>query len=41
VLRYYADLSEADIATALDCRAGTVKSLAARSLAQLRKTVEP
>lgn len=41
VLRYYADLSEADIATALDCRAGTVKSLASRGLAQLRKAIEP
>lgn len=41
VLRYYADLSEADIAMALDCRTGTVKSLASRGLAQLRKTIEP
>jgi DNA-directed RNA polymerase specialized sigma24 family protein len=40
VLRYYADLSEAEIASALDCRPGTVKSLAARGLAQLRKAIE-
>lgn len=31
VLRYYADLSEAEIADALGCRAGTVKSLASRA----------
>jgi RNA polymerase sigma-70 factor (sigma-E family) len=37
VLRYYADMSEADIAAALGCRAGTVKSLASRALATLRK----
>lgn len=41
VLRFYADLSEADIAAALGCRPGTVKSLASRGLAQLRKVVEP
>lgn len=39
VLRYYADLSEAEIATALGCRAGTVKSLASRALARLHKEI--
>lgn len=37
VLRYYADLSEAEIADALGCRPGTVKSLAARALDRLAK----
>lgn len=37
VLRYYADLSEAEIAAALGCRPGTVKSLASRALATLSK----
>ncbi len=41
VLRYYADLSESDIAETLGCRPGTVKSLAARGLARLRKEIEP
>jgi RNA polymerase sigma factor (sigma-70 family) len=40
VLRYYDDLSEADIACALDCRPGTVKSLLSRALTELRKEVE-
>ena len=40
VLRYYADMSEAEIALALDCRPGTVKSLSARALASLSKEVE-
>ncbi len=40
VLRYYADLSEAEIADALGCRPGTVKSLASRALAQLEKVIE-
>lgn len=39
VLRYYEDLSEAEIAAALGCRPGTVKSLASRALAQLSKDV--
>lgn len=39
VLRYYADLSEAEIADALDCRPGTVKSLASRALATLSKEI--
>ena len=37
VLRYYEDLSEAEIATLLGCRPGTVKSLLSRGLARLRK----
>jgi RNA polymerase sigma-70 factor (sigma-E family) len=41
VLRFYEDLSEADIASALGCRPGTVKSLLHRGLAELRKVVEP
>ncbi|MGQ0823599.1 MAG: SigE family RNA polymerase sigma factor [Actinomycetota bacterium] len=40
VLRYYADLSEREIAEALDCRVGTVKSLASRALARLREDIE-
>lgn len=40
VLRYYADLSEAQIAQALDCRPGTVKSLGSRALAALSKEVQ-
>lgn len=37
VLRYYEDLSEAEIAEVLGCRPGTVKSTAARAIARLRK----
>jgi len=37
VARYWADWSEQEIAAALDCRPGTVKSLSARALAQLHK----
>jgi len=40
VLRYYVGWSEADIADALGCRPGTVKSLAARGLAALRLMVD-
>ncbi|MCU1359487.1 MAG: putative polymerase subfamily sigma factor [Ilumatobacteraceae bacterium] len=40
VLRYYAAMSEAEIAEALDCRPGTVKSLASRALANLSKEIE-
>jgi RNA polymerase sigma factor (sigma-70 family) len=40
VLRYYEDLSEHDIARALGCRPGTVKSLASRALQHLAKEVE-
>ncbi|HEX6518741.1 MAG TPA: SigE family RNA polymerase sigma factor [Streptosporangiaceae bacterium] len=40
VLRYWLDLSEADIAAALNCSVGTVKSQASRALATLRKSAE-
>lgn len=36
VLRYYEDLSEAEIAETLGCSAGTVKSAASRAIARLR-----
>jgi RNA polymerase sigma-70 factor (sigma-E family) len=39
VLRYYLDLSEADIAEALGCRRGTVKSLTHRGLADLKEAL--
>src|SRR4051794_14134518 len=37
VLRYWQDLSEAEIAELLGCRQGTVKSRASRAYAQLRR----
>lgn len=37
VLRYYEDCSEAEIAEALGCRPGTVKSLVSRGLQALRE----
>ena len=37
VLRYYEGLSEAEIAAALGCSAGTVKSAASRAMAKLRQ----
>ena len=40
VLRYYLDLSEADIAAVLGCRPGTVKSLTHRGLADLKEVLE-
>ncbi|MGH9188238.1 MAG: SigE family RNA polymerase sigma factor [Acidimicrobiales bacterium] len=40
VLRYYEDLSEAEIAAVLDCRPGTVKSLASRGLARLHQEID-
>jgi len=40
VLRYYQDLSDADIADALGCRIGTVASLVHRGLEALRKVVD-
>ena len=36
VLRFYADATDRDIAEALGCRPGTVRSLASRGLATLR-----
>jgi len=39
VLRYYEDLSEADIADVLGCSRGTVKSQAAKGLLHLREIV--
>jgi RNA polymerase sigma-70 factor (sigma-E family) len=36
VLRFYADATDKEIATALGCRLGTVRSLASRALATLR-----
>lgn len=41
VLRYFEDLSEAEIAHALNCSTGTVKSQAARGLARLRAALGP
>ncbi len=40
-LRYYEDFSERQIADALGCRPGTVKSHLHRGLARLRKVIEP
>jgi RNA polymerase sigma-70 factor (sigma-E family) len=40
VLRYYEDLSEQQIADALGCRPGTVKSQAAAALASLRSRLD-
>jgi RNA polymerase sigma factor (sigma-70 family) len=40
VLRYFEQLSEVEIAEALSCRPGTVKSLASRALARLRKELD-
>jgi RNA polymerase sigma-70 factor (sigma-E family) len=40
VLRFYADLTDRDIAAILGCRIGTVSSLAARALAALRKDAD-
>ncbi len=37
ILRYYADLPEAEIADALGCRPATVRTAAARALRRLRK----
>jgi len=39
-LRYYLDLPEAEIASALDCRAGTVKSILHRSLATMKEFLD-
>ncbi|MDO8390851.1 MAG: sigma-70 family RNA polymerase sigma factor [Actinomycetota bacterium] len=40
-LRYYADMSEAQMAEHLGCRPGTVKSLVSRGLDLLRKELAP
>lgn len=40
VMRYYLDMTEADVATTLGCRVGTVKSATHRALADLRKMIE-
>lgn len=40
VLRYFADLPEAEVATALGCSVGTVKSSASRALERLRQTLD-
>lgn len=40
VLRYYDDATDADIAADLGCRLGTVRSLASRALATLRRDPE-
>ena len=40
VLRFYEDLPEAEIASLLGCRPGTVKSLLARGLRTLRKELQ-
>ncbi|MBY8873904.1 SigE family RNA polymerase sigma factor [Micromonospora sp. PLK6-60] len=41
VLRYWEDLAEADVAAAMGCSVGTVKSQAARGLARLRDVLRP
>lgn len=41
VLRYFNDLTEAQVAEVLGCPAGTVKSSAARGLARLREALQP
>jgi RNA polymerase sigma factor (sigma-70 family) len=41
VLRFYADLSFDQIATVLQCRLGTAKSLVHRGLARLEELMEP
>jgi RNA polymerase sigma-70 factor (sigma-E family) len=40
VLRYFEDLSEADVAEAMGCSVGTVKSTTSRALDRLRELVE-
>jgi RNA polymerase sigma factor (sigma-70 family) len=40
VLRYYEDLSEHDIARALGCASGTVKSALSRGLASMKIDLE-
>jgi len=40
VLRYFEDLSAAEVATAMECSIGTVKSTTSRALDRLREAVE-
>jgi RNA polymerase sigma factor (sigma-70 family) len=40
VMRYYLDLTEADVAASLGCRIGTVKSTSHRALKDLRRMLE-
>ncbi len=40
VMRFYLDMTEAEVAATLGCRIGTVKSTTHRALADLRKTME-
>ena len=41
VLRYFLDLPESEVAAALGCSLGTVKSTASRGLARLEQTLRP
>lgn len=41
VLRYFLDLPEAEVAAALKCSLGTVKSTASRALARLEQAMRP
>jgi RNA polymerase sigma-70 factor (sigma-E family) len=41
ILRYYEQCTEQEIAVALNCRPGTVKSLLSRGIAALREVIEP
>jgi RNA polymerase sigma factor (sigma-70 family) len=41
VLRYFNDLTEAQVAEVLGCSPGTVKSSAFRGLARLREALQP
>ena len=41
VLRYFSDLTEAQVADVLGCSPGTVKSSASRGLARLREALQP
>ena len=40
VMRFYLDMTEADVAAALDCRVGTVKSTTHRALADLKRILQ-
>jgi RNA polymerase sigma-70 factor (sigma-E family) len=41
VLRYFADLPQAEVALILECSPGTVKSATSRGLERLRQTLDP